>query len=208
VNLNSPGAAKTVGFELLSSIELPPGRYELRAAAETTVEGGRVSDRSPEFAPVGAGGDPGSKSGSVYCDLEIPEFGKERLALSGIALKTSPPTPSGPPEALAKILPVVPTTLRDFTRTDNVSGFVRISQGGTEPVEPVTVALKIVDSEGVTVAQQSDVRDPARFAGARMSDYEFAVPLANLTPGQYLLAVSATAGTRKSARDVRFRLMR
>ena len=103
VNLNSPGSPKTVGFELLSSIELPPGRYELRAAAETTVEGGRVSDRSPAVAPVGAADDPGAKSGSVYCDLEIPDFSKERLALSGIALKTTPPTASGPPGALSKI---------------------------------------------------------------------------------------------------------
>jgi VWFA-related protein len=208
VNLNSPGSAKTVGFELLSSIELPPGRYELRAAAETTVEGGRLPDRSSTGAQVGAGDDPGSKSGSVYCDLEIPDFGKERLALSGIALKTSPPTPSGPPGALAKVLPVVPTTLREFMRTDKISGFVRISQGGTAPVEPVTIGVALVDSQGATVGQRSEVLDTARFAGTRMSDYEFEVQLSNLAPGPYLLTVSAHAGSRSAARDVRFRVMR
>lgn len=208
VNLKFPGFGKIVGFELLAGIELPPGRYEVRAAAETTVEGARVSDRSPAVALFGVGENLDSRSGSVYCDLDVPDFQKERLALSGIALRASPPTPSGPPGALTKILPVVPTTLREFIRTDSISGYVRISQGGTEPLEPVTVSLRLLDSQGATVAQQSEVLDTARFAQARMSDYEFAVPLANLTPGQYLLVVSADAATRKSAREVRFRVMR
>jgi VWFA-related protein len=208
VNLNTPGPAKTVGFELLSSIELPPGRYELRAAAEAKVEGGRVSDRNPAVDQAGDGDDRGSRSGSVYCDLEIPEFSKERLALSGIALKTSPPPPSGPPGALAKVLPVVPTVLREFMPTDNISGFVRVSQGGTAPAEPVTIGFALVDGQGATVGQRSEVLDTARFAGSRMSDYEFSVPLSQLAAGPYLLTVSANSGSRKASRDVRFKVVR
>jgi hypothetical protein len=140
--------------------------------------------------------------------LEIPDFSKERLALSGIALKTTPPTASGPPGALSKILPVVPTTLRQFLKSDHIGGFVRISQGGTQPVEPVTVGLQLMDDKGANAAQNSVVLDAARSFVGRMTDYEFELPLANLGSGQYLLKVSASVANRTSVREVRFTVLR
>jgi hypothetical protein len=204
VNLNFPGFGKTVGFELLSRLELPPGRYQLRLAVETSVEGARVSDRSPKVALFGIGEDLSSKTGSIYCDVDVPDFQNERLAMSGVALMTSPPTPSGPPRALANVLPVIPTTLRDFMTTDAVDGFVRVSQGGTEVLEPVTITLRIVDARGTTVAEQTEELSQSVFSRDRTADYRFALPLAGLSRGQYLLTVASRAARASAKREVRF----
>jgi hypothetical protein len=174
-------------------------------AAETSVEGARVSDRSPKVALFGIGEDLSSKTGSIYCDVDVPDFQKERLAMSGVALMTSPPTPSGPQHALANVLPVIPTTLRDFITTDVVDGFVRVlSQGGTATLEPVTITLRIVDARGTTVAEQAEDLAPSIFSRDRTADYRFALPLSGLARGQYLLTVGSRAGKASAQREVRF----
>jgi VWFA-related protein len=208
VNLNFPGFGKTIGFELLSRIDLPPGRYQIRLAAETSVHGVRMSELAPEVALVAPDQDTSSKSGSVYCDFDVPDFQNDPLALSGVALSVSPQTVSGPPRALAAVVPVIPTTLREFLRTDLVGGFVRISQGGSQTLEPVTLAVRVTNSRGAFVHEQSSPLDTARFAASRMADQQFEVPVSNLAPGQYLLTVAATAGARTAHRDVRFTVLR
>jgi VWFA-related protein len=208
VNLNYPGFGKTVGFELLSRLDLPPGRYQVRLAAETSLHGVRLSGLPPEVALIAPGQDTGPKVGSVYCDLDVPDFLNDRLALSGIALTVTPKTVSGPPRALEGVVPVIPTTVRAFMRTDVVGGFVRISEGGGQPLAPVTLGLQIVDGRGATVQQHSEPLDTARFAGGRLADYPFDLPVANLAPGPHLLTVTATSGTRVVRRDVRFTVLR
>jgi hypothetical protein len=208
VTLNFPGFGKTVGFELLSSLDLPPGRYQLRFAAETSVHGVRVSDQVAPVAFVAPGEDAAPKSGSVYCDVDVPDFLNEPLALSGVALSITPHTASGPPRALEAVIPVVPTTVRDFIRTDLVSGFVRISQGGRQPLQPVTIDVRLMDDRGIYVHERSEVKAPAAFSDGRMTGCQFEVPVSSLAPGHYLLKVAATAGTRVARRDVRFTVMR
>jgi VWFA-related protein len=208
VNLNFPGFGKTIAFELLSRLDLPPGRYQIRLAAETSVHGVRAADLSPEVALIAPGEDTGSKSGSVYCDVDVPDFQNDPLGLSGIALTVTPHTVSGPAGALAAVVPVVPTTLRDFFRTDLIGGFVRVSQGGKQPLQPVTLSVRVVDDRGVFVHDQSGPLDPARFAASRMADEQFEVPVSKLAPGRYLLTVAATAGTRTVHREARFTVLR
>ncbi len=208
VNLNFPGFGKMVGFELLSRLDLPPGRYQLRFAAETSVNGVRVSDLVPPVAFVSPGENVGPRSGSVYCDVEVPDFLGDRVALSGIALSIDPKTVSGPPHALDGVVPVIPTTMRDFIKTDRVGGFVRISQGGTQPVGPVTFAARVMNDRGFFVDEHVETLDPQRFATGRMADVQFDVPVSALAPGQYLLRVAASAGDREVRRDVRFTVLR
>jgi len=208
VNLNYPGFGKTVGFELLARLDLPPGRYQLRMAAQTSIGGVKINDSAPPVAFISPVGDASSKTGSVYCDLDVPDFLNDPLAMSGIALSVTPKTVSGPLRALEGVIPVVPTTMRDFIHTDAVAGFVRVSQGGHGDLQPVTLFTGVMDEHGAFVQQQSDTLDAATFAAGRMSDHQFEVPLSNLGPGQYLLRVSATAGDRVVRRDVRFTVQR
>jgi VWFA-related protein len=203
--LNFPGSGRMVGFELLSRLDLPPGRYQVRFAAATSIQGVRVSDLAPTVAIIGPGEDTGPKAGSVYCDLDVPDFAREPLALSGVALAlVSPKTASGPPRALDNVLPVVPTTMREFHPTDVVGGFVRVSQGGSRPLEPATLAVRVIDGRGATVHEETGSVEAAGFGPSRMHDQPFELPVSKLRPGEYLLTVSAKAGDREVRRDVRF----
>lgn len=208
VTLNRPGLGTTVGFELLTRLDLAPGRYQLRLAAQSSLHGIRISRLAPEVALIDPGEDTSPKSGSVYYDLDVPDFLNAPLTLSGLVLSVSPPVASGPPRALASLLPVIPTTMREFYRDDVVGGFVRVSQGAKQPLESVTLALQIVDGHGATVQETSETLAGERFAGARAADYQFDVPISGLTPGPHLLTVQATAGKRLVRRDVRFTVLR
>jgi hypothetical protein len=53
------------------------------------------------------------------------DYGRDDLALSGIVLSATPGIASAPRDALEGLLPVVPTSLRDFLPTDRVTAFVR-----------------------------------------------------------------------------------
>ena len=208
VTLNRPGLGATVGYELLTRLDLAPGRYQVRAAAKSSLRGIRPSPRAPEVALVAPGEDTGPKSGSVYVDLEVPDFLNAPLTLSGLALSVSPPVASGPSRALVGLLSGTPTTLREFYRDEAVGAFLRVCQGIGRAAEPVTITLRIVDRHGATVQEKSETLGSDRFAGTRTADYAFDVPISSLAPGPHLLTVQATAGTHLARRNVRFDVKR
>jgi VWFA-related protein len=170
-------------FEVLTRIDLKPGRYNLRLAANDTSL---------------------VRSGSVYYDVEIPDFEKDSVSLSGMVLAVSPGVPAAPRDALSTLLPVVPTTMRIFTHDDDVSAFVRVYQGGKKPLVPVQIDVRAVDSADRIVYRRTDVKEPTAFTVSRESDVRVDLPLERFTPGQYLLTCEASAGGRTARRDIRF----
>ena len=108
---------------------MTPGRYQLRIGAHNAAQG---------------------KAGSVYYDLEVPDFSKGRVALSGLVLSATPVHPMATPDRLASLLPVVPTTLRAFTTLTRVEVFVRIYQNDKAP-SPVALATSVTNAEGGVV---------------------------------------------------------
>jgi VWFA-related protein len=203
VTVNTVGMGTPVGYELLLRLDLLPGRYYVRVSAEASLQGIQLSPSAPRVALIKPGEDVATRSGSVYCDLDVPDFTGDALSASGLALAVTPAVVSGPKGRFASLLPVVPTTLRDFTRDDQVSAFMRVHQGTGQAAQPVTVDLTIRDWRDVIVAHRSEVLAVERFnrGGA---DYPFDVPLGNLAPGPHLLRVEATLGSRVVRRDVRF----
>jgi hypothetical protein len=94
--------------------------------------------------------------------------------------------------------------MREFHPTDVVGGFVRVSQGGSRPLEPATLAVRVIDGRGATVHEETGSVEAAGFGPSRMHDQPFELPVSKLRPGEYLLTVSAKAGDREVRRDVRF----
>ena len=84
-------------FDVLTRLDLKPGRYSVRMAAHSTASG---------------------KSGSVYTDVVIPDFAKDEVSLSGVVLNAAPGRAAAPRDALAALVPIVPTTLRVFDARD------------------------------------------------------------------------------------------
>jgi VWFA-related protein len=169
-------------YEALAKLSLKPGRHEVRVAVE----------------------EPGHVSGSVYTYVEVPDFAKTPLSLSGVVLGSAKPLDGSP---LTSLLPVTPTARRQFRRTDEVSVFVRAYQGGGDPVRPIAVTARILDrSDSVVVERQTTLFDGAGGTG-QSSDYTFDLPLAALPPGSYLLMIEAAGAKDRARRDVTFEVV-
>jgi hypothetical protein len=171
-----PSAAgqKVFQYEVSSRLQLKTGRHEIRVAAE-----------DPERHLIG----------SVYTYVEVPDFAKEPISMSGVVLGTRP---SEPGHAFHDLTPVAPTTRREFARADHVTAFVRAYQAEKDDPLPVTITTHIVDSLNRTVfeAKTPLPADPP----ARSADYRFELPLSSLGTGQYLLTIEAIRKANQKAR--------
>jgi VWFA-related protein len=195
VNLNmKPDTAKRVGatgFRVITSLDLAPGRYNLRVGAR---EGNT------------------KKSGSVNFDLEVPDFLKEPLTMSDIALTSAlsgiAPTVR-PKDPLEKLLPGPLTSYRDFAPADEVALFAEVYDNVKQAHKTEIVAT--VKAEGGTqVFQTREERDSADLKGSAGGyGFEARIPLKTFAPGLYVLRLEATAqvGDRATiAREVVFRV--
>jgi VWFA-related protein len=163
-----PGPAGEVGYEVVSNITLQPGRYQLRVAAFLR------STRT---------------SGSVYYDIDVPDFTKSQVSLSGLALTATPGVTAAMTEGMPW-LPVRPTTARLFNHTDRVQAFIRLYQRDRGAQAPVPVRAHVLDADGREVWAISDNVPVARFVNGA-ADLNFNVPTGQLRPGAHALVVAA-----------------
>lgn len=184
-----PGPAGVVGYEIVSSLPLAPGRYQLRIGAKL------MSDAS---------------TGSIYYDLDVPDFSRNAMSLSAIALSAAPGVTSTSAEAMPW-LPLRPTTARLFERTDTVTAFARLYQqpqsGGStrapamqrdQMMSTVPVRARVVDADGREVWTANEGLDGTRFAQGHV-DLSLAIPIATLKPGAHMLAI-VSRGVTQSVR--------
>ena len=164
------------GFRILNAIDLPPGRYLLRAAAR---EGNS------------------QKAGSVLYDLDVPDFSKEKLSISSVALTSAAsamvPT-AKPKDPLAKMLPGPLTTYRDFVTGDELALFVEIYDNTGKAPHKVAIEASLKSEGGQSVFQTTEDRDSSELAGGP-GGYGFTarIPLKDVPPGLYVLRVQGTA---------------
>ena len=183
----APPESDVTRYEVLARIEVPkPGGYELRLSAHSEASDTR---------------------GSVYVDVDVPDFGKEKLSLSGVVLNNAlPSAPVAPPRVLRDITPLAPTTERAFTAADIVTAYLRLYQGGTSTLAPVTLKTHIQDAAEKSMFDKTESLAADRFATERAAEYQLRLPLATLTAGDYLLTFEATSGKVNVRRDVRFQV--
>ena len=173
-----------VQYEILEELLLDPGHYELRVAGDSALQG---------------------KQGSVYQDIDVPDFTKAALSLSGVLLSATPAVASAPKDKLVGLVPVVPTTRRQFTTSDQVTAFLRVYQGGKNKLVLVPLHVTIINSADTTVFDQTATLGADQFSGpARAADERVDLPVSRLPIGPYLLKFEATVGKSTVERDVRF----
>ena len=167
---------RAAGFRVISTLDLPPGRYQLRTAA-------RESNTR--------------RSGSVLYDLEVPDFAKEPLSLSSLALTSMmtglAPT-ARPKDPLQKLLPGPLTSYRDFGQNDEVALFAEAYEAGGGPAHKVELSLTMKAEGGQTVFQAREERDSSELKG-QSGGYGFSarIPLRDIAPGLYVLRLEAQA---------------
>ena len=183
LTLRPSGGSGDAKYEVLSKLELKPGRYNLRFAVHSASLG---------------------KSGSVYHDVEISDFSNAALSLSGVVLGVQPALLVAPRDFLSTLVPVSPTTQRSFATTDKAAAFVRVYQGGKRPPIPAILTTTIIDDGDQQVHSANEALPPDQFGEARSVDHRFELPLDRLKPGAHLLRFTLSGGAHTVAREVRF----
>ena len=196
VNLNmkpdSANRVRATGFRVIQSIDLAPGRYQLRVAVR---EGNT------------------RKAGSVTFDLEVPDFAKSPLSMSGLAITSAmsgaAPTVR-PKDPLEKLLPGPLSSYREFVPLDEIALFAEVYDT-IKQAHKVEIAATVKAEGGQTVFQTREERDSSeRGGGAGGYGFTARVPLKGMAPGLYVLRVEATArvGDRDTtAQELVFRVL-
>jgi VWFA-related protein len=175
-----PGVEEGAEFELHAGIPLRPGNYQLRVGVRNNRSG---------------------STGSVYTTVDVPQFFKSSLSLSGLVVSASPAVPANRSEELGRQLPVVPTTRRIFSPADRVSVFARLYQPVTEP-RTINVVATVVDARNASVFRRElNVSGKDFVRGA--ADLHLDVPV-SFAPGQYLFALEIQDPKGNIRRTMRF----
>ncbi|HLG58399.1 MAG TPA: VWA domain-containing protein [Vicinamibacterales bacterium] len=180
------------GMRMLAETRLAPGRYQMRVAAANRA----------------------GKSGSVVYDLEVPDFTKGPLALSGVALGSSSSsrvmtmTSKSP---FAARLPGSITSSREFASGDTLGIYAEAYENLKDAI-PHTVDLtaELRADGGNVVRRVADERSSSDLQGNR-GGHGFAaeLPLDALSPGIYVVHVEArsnAAGRPTVSRDIQIRI--
>jgi hypothetical protein len=138
----------------------------------------------------------------VLLDLEVPDFAKGPLVMSGLVIGSQQanvmPTPR-PDEQLKGVLPVAPTVVRDYGRDDELTVFAEVSDH-VGPRHRVEIMTTVTTDNGSVVFTHSDQRDSEelRTRGDAFGHVR-PIPVKDLPPGRYVLRVQAQALTSQRA---------
>lgn len=180
------------GLRLTRRMEVPPGRYQIRVGARES-NGGSV--------------------GSVSLDLDVPDFSKAPLHMSGIAIASvasSGMITPNPDPGLKDVLPGPATARRTFPRSDVLTVFTEVYDN-QRAAHRVAIRSTVTADNGAVVFSASGERASEELAGAKGGGYGHTVtiPLKDMAPGRYVLRIAAETLLSKGAtasREVEFRV--
>jgi VWFA-related protein len=160
------------GVRFLSRIALPPARYQLRVAVRETG---------------------GGAAGVVHYDLDVPDFSKEQVSMSGVVL-TAPSAnataTSRGDAVLQGILPAPPTAVRTFLPEDVVTAYLEVYDNTMSSMaHGFDIVTNVRGANGTVVF--SSHREETRQASKSGQTFPHAVtiPLKELPHGAYVLRV-------------------
>ncbi len=165
------------GVRVNPRINLPPGRYQLRIGARETL---------------------GGLTGTVFYDLTVPDFRKEKLMMGGLLLTTasSQQTPSIQPDPIvSKLLPAPATSRREFPRGDLLALYTEIYDNmSARQARTIDVAVRVISEDGKEVYASRDELANGPSGGQKpweIYGYPKQIPLKDLALGRYILRVEA-----------------
>lgn len=162
------------GVRISRRLELAPGLYHLRIGARD-MRGGTL--------------------GTVMVDVEVPDFSKENLAMSGLVLTSmaASATPTArADDQLKDVLPAPPTTIRTFARQDEIVTFVEVYDNQTRTPHRVEIKTSVLADDGKVVFTTSEERRSEEI-GPAGGGYGHAAKIAlkDFAPGRYVLRTEA-----------------
>jgi hypothetical protein len=172
------------GVRFLSRIALPPAVYQLRVAARET-GGGAAS--------------------VVHYDVDVPDFSKEPLAMSGVILTTASAGQTATPRVdtiLRSILPAPPTAVRRFTQADIVDVYAEIYDNVPQS-HHVDVVTTVRPTNGADAFTTHSDLSAETSNGGRTFPFSVEIPLRGIAPGSYVLRVEAKSRLNNTPAAVR-----
>ena len=177
------GRVTDTGFRMLSKLNLPPGRYQLRVAARETA---------------------GGQLGTVFHDLDVPDFAAAPLSMSQMLLTSLArnTVPTLRVDQLKDLVPVLPSTAREFTTNDELILFAEVYDRVTPPHHVDTTATVPTEDGRVVFQhhQESSSGGPGSEGGF---GYVARVRLNGMPPGLYFVSVDAVSRLTEGGRATR-----
>jgi VWFA-related protein len=181
------------GFRVLNRLELPPGRYQLRLAARDMTK---------------------ATIGSVIYDLEVPDFYKDKIAMSGLAITSlggAAMMTARPDDVMKQVLPAPPVAARAFAQNDELAVFTEVYDNSGNAPHKVDITTSVLTDEGRVLYKNEESRDSSELQGAKGGyGYTSRVPLSEIVPGSYVLNVEARSrlgDSPSTTRQVQFTIV-
>ena len=144
------------------------------------------------------------RTGSVFHYIDVPDFASLPLSLSDIVLSTVPALRAGPANAFVGLVPVQPTSSREFPNTIAVRAFARLYSSSRRVAADVTIRSTITSASGRVVLDTTQSVEAERLASRGSFDVSVPVPMKDFEPGEDLLAIDAATSDEHARRAVRF----
>jgi VWFA-related protein len=175
------------GVRMLSRLELPPARYQIRVGVHES-NGGTV--------------------GTVPIDLEVPDYSKLPLSLSGLVITSSAAprlTTPRPDPFLKDALPLPPVATRVFGKGEVIAVFSEIYDRTAPALHEVDVKVSVLPMGGtIPVFTATQTRTMEASPTVRVQGHKAEIPAKDLAPGDYVLRVEASSriGNHRAVREV------
>jgi hypothetical protein len=169
------------GYRWLARLDdLKPGHYQIRGAAAN----------GPE------------KQGSVWYDIEIPDFAKNPIAMSDVVLASQVaalrPT-LRPDKLLAEELPGPPTTLREFPEGGTVAVYAEVYDNQLDHPHDLETSVVVTNERGEIAFRSVEMHSSRELTESRgLARVKTGIPLVNFRPGNYTLAVDARQASNRA----------
>jgi VWFA-related protein len=180
------------GLRVTRRLQLGPGRYQIHVAA-------RAAN--------------GKALGTIRQDLDVPDFSKGPLLMSGLTLTSDSAArmlTANPDPDFKDVLPASPTAIRDFPSSDTLALFAEVYDNETRAPHRVAIVTRVVADDGRVLFTAEDERASQELQGRKGGyGYTTTIPLAKLTPGRYVLRVEARTllvNGSTASRELEFRI--
>ena len=183
----APSATGLAEYEVLSRLDLRPGRYQLRIAANV----GSLST-----------------GGSLYYDVDVPEIGLDAVGVvRAHAWRRTGPVVA-PADGLKPLVPDRAHDAQEIRRNGSRHAVRPPAQNGKAAPAAVPMRLTIRNASNVVVVERLHDVDSAAFGASRFADVVLEVPIGRLLHGQYLLTIEAGAGPAAIRKHSRIEIAR
>lgn len=180
------------GLRVVLQVEAPPGRYQFRVGALTPDTGLR---------------------GSVFYDLDVPDFSRDLLSMSHLLLTSATASRMLTVQnetGFEDVLPAAPTAIREFPVDDQIAVLAEIYDNDPRP-HLVDITGNILTDTGDLVFTTSESRSSEEFGKAGVGAYGYTtrVPLGAFAPGLYVLRIQARSRAGRAepvTRELQFRV--